>query len=176
LKKFRNKFKDRLEIIKVDKSNIGQYSEDANFILKTWKKNRTDQHKLFNPRTSKYKIAFERGYEYYDEMDYYLFKIDEIPVAYSITLPVNEQITDFEINMTLDYIGEEKLTGIGSFIYAFGTRYNKTEYRNMGYSSRKGLSELKEKFTVYTYECYLTEFWNESKTEKNNINIGEWFN
>jgi hypothetical protein len=175
LKKFRNKFADRLTIIKVDKNNITNYSEYANYIFKTWKKNRMDEKKLFNPRLAKYKIAFEKGFDYYDDMDYYLFKIDNVPVAYSITLPVNNLITNFEINMTLDYLREEKLTGIGKFIYAFGTRYNKTPYWCMGYSGRKGLSSLKEEFTVYTINNYLTEFWNEEKKKEQTNKITEWF-
>jgi hypothetical protein len=173
LRKFRNKFKDRLEIIKVDKNNIKEYSEEVENIFKQWKKTREEQNKIKNPRFIPYKMAFKRGYEYYDEMDYYLFKIDNTAVAYSITVPVNDFMTIFEINMTLDFLNEERLVGIGSFMYAFGTRYNKTDYRCMGWAASEGLIEFKKRFTVNILPMYYTDLFREVRNDVKSVE--SWF-
>ncbi len=173
LRKFRNKFKDRLDIIKVNKNNINAYSNDVEFIFNNWRKTRESQNKIKNPQFASYKIAFKRGFDYYDDMDYYLFKIDNVPVAYSITVPTNNFMSIFEINMTLDFLNEERLVGIGSFMYAFGTRYNKTEYRNMGWAAGEGLIEFKKRFTVKVLPMYYTNLF---KRTKNDIkSIEGWF-
>ena len=174
MKKFRNKFSDRLSIIKVNRSNAANYVEDVKTILHDWKEKRLEEKKLFNARTGVYAYAYKRGYEYYDDFDYNLLKIDDKPVAYFINVPDTNEMSYYFIGMALNNLGEEKLVGLSAFVYAYGTRYNMTQYRNMGYATgREGLKNFKIKFTTHISSMYYTDLLKEdgSKVET----LGGWF-
>ncbi len=178
LKKFRNKYNDRLNIIEITKNNLQDYVEKVKYIHKTWKKTRLEQKKIFNPRSLIRKYSMERGFEFYDELDYFLYTIDDFPVAFTINCPVNKQISYYEIGLMLDDLPDgQKIVGLSSFIYAFRTRYNKVEYRDMGFATgRPGLADLKKRFTVYTVNEYFTDLGRPQKEEKPNaVNISSWF-
>lgn len=174
LKKFRNRFSDRLDIVKINRSNFADHIEDVKSILHDWKEKRLEEKKLFNARTAVYAYAYKRGYEYYDDFDYNLIKIDDKPVAYFINVPDTDEITYYFIGMALNNLGEEKLVGLSAFVYAYGTRYNRTQYRNMGYATgREGLKNFKIKFTTHISSLYFTDLLKEDggKVET----LGGWF-
>ena len=174
LKKFRNKFSDRLSIIKINHSNLVNYIESVKLIYHDWKEKRLKEGKLFNARTGVYAYAYETGYEYYDDFDYNLIEIDNNPVAYFINVPDTDDMSYYFIGMSLDNLGDEKLTGLSAFVYAYGTRYNRTQYRNMGYATgREGLKNFKIKFTTHTSSMYFTDLLKEDNGKVENL--GGWF-